>query len=525
MEILTLENLGFTYPVGQKKALCGVDAAIEAGSFVLVCGPTGCGKSTLLRLCKPSLAPTGQKEGRVLLNGREDDAALDAAVGFVGQDVHSQIVTDRVWHELSFPLECRGLPEEEIARRVAEVGTYFGLGPLFHQSTHVLSGGQKQRLALACAMAAGQKILVLDEPTSQLDPVAAGEFLSLLHRLCRETGVTVLLCEHRLEVVYPLCDKVLFLKNGACTYFGAPGPGVESAPEALIPALPCAARTSLLLQKSAPHPLTLAQGRDMLKTLPAPRAVPLPALAQKGEVALRFSDVWFRYEKNEADVLRALDLSARAGEITCLLGQNGAGKSTMLRLACGALRPQVGSVRLLGKPAHKAPHATVALLPQDASLVFTRETVGEDLAGLDLGFLPYDTEKFWDAHPYDLSGGERQLCALAKVLALRPKVLLLDEPTIGVDGAHKALLAALLRELAQSGLCIVLVSHDCEFAARVADRCCLFFAGQATLAEPCHEFFTKSTLFTTQAARMAQGIVENAITPEEIAAAFGGGAR
>ena len=525
MEILAFDHVSFTYPGAGEPALRDVSFSVERGSFTVLCGLSGCGKTTLLRLLKPSVAFHGHCSGEITLLGRPAKALSPAeearGIGFVGQDPEAGLVTDTVGHELSFGLESLGEDPAAIRRRTAESAVFFGLHQSFDTPVHTLSGGQKQLLALAAAMVLSPQVLLLDEPTSQLDPVAAAGFISMLQKINRELGTTILLSEHRLEEAFPAADRVLVIDHGRLAADGTPGEAaLQAAGLPIAAGFPAAVRIYSALEGSGRAPVTVREGRDYLETRFLPLPVEEPAAQPPtGAVAAELRDVWFRYEKDAPDVLRGLRFTLRAGELHCLLGANGGGKSTCLRVILGQCRPYLGSVRVLGNRGKGAP-AGVAYLPQDPKLLFTHTTLREeleesarpggpgieDIAGrLGIGHL-------LGRHPFDLSGGEQQRAALAKLLLLSPKVLLLDEPTKGLDAAAKQTLARLLKELTDAGAAVLAVTHDVEFAAMYAHRCSLFFGGEEIACQPPRQFFAGSEFYTTAANRMARALYPAAVT-------------
>ncbi len=534
MEILRVENLSFAYPGAARQALCDVTFSVRAGEFVVLCGETGCGKTTLLRLFKRALAPRGTRRGTVRCFGQPSEAMSEydaaAKIGFVLQDPEAQIVTDRVFSELAFGAESLGLSPEVIRRRIAETAAWLGIQNWLQQDTHTLSGGQKQLLNLAAVLIMRPDVLLLDEPTAQLDPVASSEFLQTLYRLNREMGLTILLSEHRLEEAFPLSDRVLVLSDGRLAWNDAPQKVAEAicrSPEnAMYGALPGAARLFSLLAGARDCPLTVRAGKRFLQQFrfAEPSAAVPPQPFQKPLVKLR--DVWFRYAKKAPDVLRGLRFDLYRGEICCILGGNGAGKTTLLQLLAGTKRPWRGRI--------EAPKGLrAALLPQEVRLLFTEETVQQDLLLL-LEVLGVPTAKreerlleaaralriepYLHRHPYDVSGGERQRCALAKALLTEPELLLLDEPTKGLDAVCKRELRALLRRLAAQGVCVLLVTHDVEFAAETADRCALLFDGGVIGAGTPEDFFSENSFYTTAAVRMAHDLCPRAVTCAAVAA-------
>ena len=606
MALFAFEELTFRYPEAPRDALRDVSVAIEPGQFVLVCGQSGCGKTTLLRQFKSALAPHGHQSGRVLFDGVPfadvPEREQVARIGFVMQNPDAQIVTDKVWHELAFVLESLGCDERTMRLRVAEMASYFGIQHWFHKNVGELSGGQKQLLNLASVMAARPDVLVLDEPTSQLDPIAASDFLATVHRINRELGTTVVMSEHRLEEVYGLADRVVVLEEGRIAADGEPravAGQLHCADSPMALALPAAVRiawevegrpgrrsgegapcsNSIEVQGSSratdvsvctsmncartpsplrrPYssiveegvalqveaPLTVREGRAWLAREVAahpPRRCALPA----GEVcdsaparaAVELRDVWFRYERDGADVLRGTTLTVPEGSLFAVVGGNGTGKSTMLRAICGVARPYRGKITVFGRRLKDWKRAELfrggmAMLPQDPLNLMVKKTVRGDLEEMldgrgltaeqrtaavrEVAALT-DIVPLLDAHPFDLSGGEVQRAALAKVLLNEPRLLLLDEPTKGLDAFFKEKLAALLRSLTARGTTVLMVSHDIEFCASYADRCALFFDGDAVTTNPPRRFFASNSFYTTAANRISRGLFENAVTVEEV---------
>ena len=540
MEILAVENLSFTYPNCEEKALDGISFSVEKGEFITLCGATGCGKSTLLRLLKREIAPLGEVSGRITIKGRAQETLGTAEsarlVGFVMQDPERQLVTDKVWHELAFGLENLGTPQAEIRRRVAETSEYFGISGWFDRDVAELSGGQKQLMNLAAVMAMQPELLILDEPTAQLDPIAAADFISTLKKLNRELGQTIIIAEHRLEDVIPACDRMMVMQSGRLPLCAGPESAAARISEidGLSEYMPAAVRLFGAVREAGDGrcPLTVREGAEFLaKNFRADiTSLPEEKYAAPEGAALEFREVWFRYGKNLPDVLRGTSFSVGEGEIFCLLGSNGSGKSTALGNAAGLLRPYSGTIKLFGRRIdawkwQELYKNNLALLPQDVQTVFLKDTVREELA--ECGGeerLPQVVREMlgrrkglYGTHPYDLSGGEQQLVALAKVLSSSPRLLLLDEPTKGIDARAKGELAALLGELRRGGMTVLIVTHDVEFAARVADRCAMFFRGEVISGEPPRTFFDKNNFYTTAVNRMTRGLYSGVVTVEQAA--------
>lgn len=549
MEILRVENLNFQYPKTDRPALSAIDLTVQRGEFLVLCGESGCGKTTLLRLLKRALAPAGTQTGQIRCCGvpqaQMDDRTAAADIGYVLQNPDSQIVTDKVWHELAFGLENLGVPTEIIRRRVGEMASYFGIQDWFRKKTDELSGGQKQLLNLAAVMVMQPKLLILDEPTSQLDPIAAADFIATLQKLNRELGLTILLAEHRLEEVFPIADRVILMDHGRILLDDDPS-RIGAQLHATRPdhpmnrGLPSAVRIFTGLpasMRTAPCPLTVREGRDFLEqrfSAEPDRFSPPPL--PDAEPAVELKNVWFRYERPLPDVLRGTSMTVYTGEHYCLLGGNGSGKTTALNVISGLNRAYRGKVRIYGRQIADYRGSTLyrknlAYLPQNPQTVFIRDTVRADLAelleaqGADkpaqearIAAVAAQLEiaDLLDRHPYDLSGGEQQKCALAKMLLTEPKLLLLDEPTKGLDPGAKYRLQSVLAALKAQGITILTVTHDVEFAAECADRCALFFDGEVLSADVPEAFFAENNFYTTAANRIARQLFPHAVTCAQV---------
>jgi len=543
LEILHIENLSFSYPNSKKPALENINLSVNRGEFIVVCGESGCGKTTLLKLLKKELAPYGRKSGRIFYNGIEQDKldkkAVNSEIGYVLQNPDSQIVTDKVWHELAFGLENMGLDSNIIRRRVGEMASYFGIQDWFRKNTDELSGGQKQLLNLASIMVMQPKILILDEPTSQLDPIAAADFIATLQKLNRELGLTILLVEHRLEEVFPIADRVLMMDSGKVLLFDTPRNIGRLLPKEhnMVLGLPSAVRIFNALSMNSQCPLTVKEGRDFIETNfeRGETEISFDKLSE-GNLSIELKDVFFRYEKDSEDILRGTSLKIRQGEFFCLLGGNGTGKSTTLNVISGLSKPYRGKVIINGKSIkdHKGNSLyrnNLAFLPQNPQTVFMKDTVKEELEEILTAketpkkeieaIIKNTAEKFGishllDMHPYDLSGGEQQKCAMAKVSMTNPKILLLDEPTKGLDAHSKKRLSEILQELNKNRITVFMVTHDIEFAAENADRCALFFDGEILSADIPEIFFAENNFYTTAANRMARKLYPNAVTCQQV---------
>ncbi len=528
MEILTVKNLSFTYPLCESPALNDVSFGIENGEIAVLCGATGSGKSTLLKLLKREIAPKGSVKGKIFFNGENSERAESERIGFVMQCPDEQIVTDKVYSELAFGLENMGLSQSVIARRVAETASYFGIEDWYDKDVSLLSGGQKQLLNLASVMVMDPDILILDEPTAQLDPIAASDFLGTVKKLNRDFSLTVLITEHRLEELIPMCDRLLVMENGRITANGEPRSIIGNIDEKseLFPSVPTSARIFRILNGEGVCPLTIREGRSFLRS--AYRnditASDRASYVHSEKKALEFKDVYFRYERALPDVIFGLDLTVYEREIFCILGGNGSGKSTALACASGVKKIYSGQIRVFDKKlkeygGRELYRNCLTLLPQDVQSVFLRNTVREELSdvGADMSELPFDISYLADKHPYDLSGGEQQLVALAKVLATKPRLLLMDEPTKGLDAHKKIEFSKLLKKLRDGGMTLLIVTHDVEFAAMCADRAALFFRGRIASVGTPEEFFSENNLYTTAASRMTKGYFDDTVTAEAVA--------
>ena len=535
MEVFTIRNLTFAYPEQEKNAISDLTLSVQPGEFLVLCGPSGCGKSTLLRQLKTVLAPHGRRSGEILFEGRNLDS-LDQReqaekIGFVQQSPENQIATDKVWHELAFGLESLGYDTPTIRRRVAEMASFFGIQTWFYKPVTELSGGQKQLLNLASVMVLQPKVLILDEPTSQLDPIAASDFLATLGKINRELGTTILLTEHRLEEAFSFASRVAVMDGGKLLCTGTPaevGAELKSSGNAMFLAMPAAMRIWAASDSKATCPISVCDGRNWLldyaKTHELQSVPEEKKNTPNGETVVSARELWFKYDKDLPDVVKGLSLELHKGEFLTLLGGNGTGKTTTLKLLARLQRPYRGELTITG---------SVGMLPQNPQALFVKATVREDLLEI-LQKSERKTERLaqavslckladlLDRHPYDLSGGEQQRAALAKILLLNPDILLLDEPTKGLDAEFKQTFGQILRTLQASGVAILMVSHDIEFCAKYADRCALFFDGNiVTEAEP-RTFFSGNSFYTTAANRIARDVLPEAVTPEDVIAACGG---
>lgn len=577
MNCIEVKNFSFQYPKESHAALYQVSMEVEEGSFVVLCGKSGCGKSTLLRQFKSVLASHGEKKGEILYGGQNlEDVDLrtqSAEIGYVLQNPDNQIVTDKVWHELAFGLESLGYDTPTIRLRVAEMASYFGIHSWFLKNVSELSGGQKQLLNLASVMAMHPKLLILDEPTSQLDPIAASDFLETVRKINRDIGTTVILTEHRLEDVIPWADKVYVMDKGRMIADGTPneiGEQLRTMGHDMFLSMPAPMQIYAGTNSSLRCPLTVSQGRRWLSEELETKDIKIKKEGNQEETAekktsifgklaglkkepekeipeIRIKDVWFRYERDLPDVVKGLSLDIKKGEIFAVVGGNGTGKSTAMSLIARIRFPYRGKIYLEGKEIGKYSddelyHGFLGVMPQNPQSLFVKKTVREDLYEVIDGkrerksdAYPIEMKKkdavegivsltrlegLLDRHPYDLSGGEQQRLALAKVLLLRPKILLMDEPTKGIDNHYKKELGEILKKLSEHGVTILMISHDVEFCAQYADRTGLFFQGNVVTSEESKKFFAGNNFYTTATNRMARNYFPNAVTVEDVVKAI-----
>ena len=556
MEILRVDGLKFSYPNQLKKALNNINFSIDEGDFVLICGESGCGKSTLLRHLKPELSPHGQVSGDIYYYSQKindySSKQLASEIGYVLQNPDSQIVTDKVWHELAFGLENMGLDTQSIRLRVAEMASFFGIQGWFRKNVNDLSGGQKQLLNLASIMAMQPKILILDEPTSQLDPIAAKDFIDTLVRINKELSTTIIMTEHNLEDIYSVCDKVIVMEDGKviCNDTNYKVVDILSGDKnhKMFKSLPTPSKIynqlNGYLEGASKSPLTVKDCRQWLNdsmdevtiTKLDDTETEINIDEKDREIAIELKDVYFQYNKISEPTIRDLSFKVYKGEIYSILGGNGTGKSTTLSLVARQRKPQRGKIFInnieMKKHNNKSLYENnLALLPQNPQSLFVFETVREDLEEVlilqnkDREYIDkevkrvsklLDIEHLLEHHPYDLSGGELQRAGMAKVMLLNPKIILLDEPTKGLDAYCKEEIGKMLMKLRDMGVTIVVVSHDIEFSARYSDRCAMFFDGSIVSEGTPKEFFLGNNFYTTVSNRIARNIFEDTLIYEDV---------
>lgn len=556
--VLSCEHVSFCYPRQTDNAIEDISFSIGEAEFVVLCGQSGCGKTTLLRHFKKNQIPFGTGSGKLFYRGSDletmDDRESAARIGFVGQNPDTQLVTDKVWHELAFGLENLGVPGEQIRRRTAEIAQYFGMESWFRRPVSELSGGQKQLLNLASVVIMQPDVLLLDEPTAQLDPIGTGRFLDTLRRLNRDLGTAVLLSEQRLEEVVPMADRVLIMHQGHLVADSVPEQcaakleAYEMDHNEALPiasAMPVAVRVwkACHYRDEAGSPVSIRQGKswlsdrvrktgqpgDPIKSAVSDRHPCHTAKRAVSETALFVDRLCFGYQKDQR-VLEDFTMRVPKGMLYAVVGGNGSGKSTALKAIMGICKPRRGKVKAAGK---------IRFLAQNPKSLFTELTAAEELmamllpenggAGLKeadrtqrvgetLSYLELTAQR--EQNPMDLSGGQQQRLALGKLLLTEPDILLLDEPTKGLDGAFKEKLAELLKDLCSKGKTVVLVSHDMEFCARYADQCGLLFDGQLISEGETRAFFRENVFYTTAAQRMSRGVCGDCLLAEDIVRAL-----
>ncbi len=604
METIRFSNISFRYPLAENDALKNINLSVKESEFMVLCGKSGCGKTTLLRHMKKNMMPYGNLSGDILYRGCDlaelGDRESTSEIGYVQQNPDNQLVTDKVWHELAFGLESLGCDNYTIKRRVSEMASYFDIQTWFRKDVSKLSGGQKQLLNLASIMAMQPKLLVLDEPTSQLDPIAASEFLRTIYKINRDLGTTVILSEHRLEEAFTMADRVAVMDEGKIVALDSPrriggflsgrkavgNHGISAEPEKneskgydndethdragfkscdsaqnchpMFYGLPTVTKifhstlksagcgnnlTENTLKSPLESPLTIREGRLWIKDMVEKSGRVFNSRYGKysglenveeaekrkerkyteGDCVIDISGLWFRYDQRSQDILRDLNLKVEKGELFCILGGNGVGKSTALKAISNVVKAQRGKVNVSGKQ---------AMLPQNPQALFTEISVedelmegihyeegsDEDKVGKVLEMLEImEISHLRKSHPYDLSGGEQQRLALGKVLLLNPDVILLDEPTKGLDPFFKISLAGIFKKLTAKGKTLLMVSHDIEFCAQYGDKCAMFFDGNIVSQGSPKEFFSGNNFYTTAANKISREYIPEAITWEEVA--------
>ena len=545
MEVYSVKDLSFKYPGSDKMALTNISFSVSEGEFLIIAGLSGSGKSTLLRQLKTALTPGGVFEGKVLFYGKslsQWDAFEQASkIGFVMQSPENQMITDTALHELAIGMENLGVPAAVMKKRIAEISSFLGIEGILRKPFSQLSGGKRQIINLASVLITEPEVIILDEPLSQLDPIGAEEFISLLNKINKEFGTTIIISEHDLEKTISYADRVIVMSDGGIVSHADAQKTTQflsANKHRLISSLPVSARIGAYICRDKILPMDMAGGRTLLKNHCKKNGITRYISADEKICEkppyIKLEKVFFSYSKNEKDILNGLDLVAHKGEILSVLGGNGTGKTTLLECIAGVLPAYSGKLMIDGKCIKYGKRTDKrAYLPQDPRSLFVKDTLADDLREFcshdkyDDEFFEYITllcgvSELLERNPYDLSGGEQQRAALAKVLLTRPQMLLLDEPVKCLDVSAKKDLGIILRNIADSGVCIIMVTHDMDFAAEYSDRCTLLFDGTASEPHNVRDFFSESTFYTTSARRLSREIIDTCIIDNDIICALSG---
>src|SRR5690554_4278695 len=551
MALLEFKNTSFTYALNNTKTLTNINLEIEEGEFVVICGPTGSGKSTLLKLIKKEIRPTGKLEGQILYKNQDlNNFSLKESVetfGLVMQNVDAQIVNEKVYSELAFGLSNLGYDVSTINRRIAEMSNYFGINNWYDRSTNNLSGGEKQILNLASILTMQPKVLLIDEATSQLDPITASEFIQVLRKINQDFGITVVVVEHRLDELFSIADKVVVLNEGQIVAVDKPREIAKKInDEKLYLNLPLMLRFAkkindeklylnlpLMLRfakkiNAQSYPLTIKEGKNLLKSFSNKINLLDVKENQLGSKLIELKNIYFKYYQNQKDILSGLDLIIHENEVLSIIGSNGSGKTTLLKLIARLINPYYGKIKLDKKNIKKYNnkelyYKNLSYLPQNPSEILFEMSIREELDYDNLKseellklLNSLGIKELLDKHPDDLSGGEIQKVALAKILLQEPKIILLDEPTKGFDNNLKENLIKIISILKENKITIIIVSHDVEFCARVSDRIGLLFAGKIITLDKPNNFFPNNFFYTTITNKIARDKYPNVVTEQDL---------
>lgn len=541
-----IEYFGFSYPETETAVLKDINLTVEQGEFIVICGKSGSGKSTLLRMLKPELTPKGKQEGEILFFGKEKNlfSFRDSAenIGFILQNTQYQTVTHSVRSELAFGLENLGLDSNTIRLRIAEISAYFSLENIIDKKTDELSGGQKQLVCLASVVAMHPKVIILDEPTAQLDPIVATAFFDTTQKLCKENGITVIITEHRLENVIPIADRVIVMDNGKIISDCEPekiSKELLNGNEFMKNSMPFPMRLYSQIDVPSKIPLNVAQAHKMLESI-VDKKLKYTVVSRNEKnipdnIAVEMKNVRYAYDKN-GYVLKNMNLKIRQGSFFAIMGANGSGKTTAISIMSGIIECKAGKIKIFGKDIKKYKETNlyngmIAVLPQKCESLFAGNTVREDFEYLlkNSGCKKSETDEkikavaeftqisdLMNRHPYDISGGELQRAALAMILLKEPKIIFLDEPTKGMDNMFKKQFAKKISELCNNGVTVIMVSHDTEFCAEYCDECAMFFDGMCVSQENKYDFFAHNYFYTTIANKISRDIFPTAVTQRQV---------
>ena len=541
MEIIRIENLNFRYNDKSENILTDFNLTVNSGEMLLICGASGCGKTSLIRHMKKEIMPNGIRSGEVRVNIASDKIA------YLFQNPESQIVCDKVEDELTFAAENLNMPREEIGRNLSEISTFFGLEALLNKKTHSLSGGEMQLVNLSAVLMMRPELLILDEPTSQLDPVKRADFLGMLKRIHEESNITIIIVEHNLENLLELADRVLYIDAGKVGHDGCPGDFVKkiyetgseyslSMPAGVNSFINDLKSSGLLHRLEASYPLSTRECLNLARTFTDEETETLLRLREAGDGCVRtvsedaasdnavsedavdyntamgsnwqilIKNVYFRYEKKSGDVLKDININLSGNKVYGLIGGNGAGKSSLLSLINGYRKPYRGKVMVKGSVAYLSQNPAYIFyednLRRDLLSVASEEKISEIMSEYD--FLS-DTEKMLDMNPMDLSQGQMQFAAFMKILLTDPDIILMDEPAKGLDGLAKKKLAKAILKLKEKGKMLVIVSHDLNFIEELADECITIYNGEIVSVDTVNATLSKNRFYTSENVRLRRG--------------------
>lgn len=558
MPLLEVKDFSFKYD--DNYVLKDINFEINEGEFVLMCGPSGSGKTTLLNNIKKELKPSGESSGQIIFDNiaiEDIDKKQSACdIGLIFQNPDAQIVTDTVIQEIAFPLENIGLPTEEIRNRIAEMSTFFGIDKILHENVNNLSGGQKQLVNLCSILVLKPKLLLLDEPTSQLDPIAAYDFLSILRRLNEEFSITIIITEHKLDNVFPFANKVIYLQDGRLKYINDSRNICNDIKndEVFKYYMPDVAKINLLLKNKydsfneVPVALSVREGMQLLNRMEdVINEIPLQSISKveekNTEELLNVKNLWFGYDK-EKIILNGIDFKVKKGEYLTIIGGNGSGKSTLLKLLAGLIKPIKGKVKYVK-------NSKISYIHQNPMIQFSEDSVLKELSNVreskietDFNINPFkkskkkeevktdneivlsdyakelvdyfDIKKLLNNHPYDCSGGEQQKIAFIKALLEKPDIMILDEPTKGLDPISNNKLSKLLKKVNDEGVTIIMTTHDLSFVADNVERCVMIFDGSLQLDTTPTQIFSSNNFYTTFVNRMVKNYLPKAISIKDV---------
>ncbi len=522
MSIIEFKDFNFKFQEG-KHLLKNINIKIEEGEFVLINGPSGSGKTTLLSNLKKEFIPKGEITGSVSYKSKEirdlDDITSACDIGYMFQNPDAQIVTDTVIQEIAFPLENIGTPTEEIRNRIAEMVSFFGLKDILHKNVNELSGGQKQLVNLCSLLVLKPKVLILDEPTSQLNPIASYDFLTILRRLNEEFSITVLLTDYKSDNIYPFVDKVIFLYNGEILANDKAYEMTDILYDSVDfrPYLPDVTNIYHLLKEKYPQikefkaPLSVREGRRIINSIgnELPLVEPEIQVIAEEDNILTCKNTYFGYTKENV-FLKNVNIKLNKGDFIGLIGGNGAGKSTLLQIMAGIMKPIKGKVKT-------NKNLKIAYVHQNPMIHLGKDTVKEEIAGNSDELIElFNISHILDNHPFDCSGGEMQKIAILKALSENPDILILDEPSKGLDPISRLKLAKILSKLQSNGLTIIMSNHDLSFVSNTCNRCMMLFDGAIQIDSSPRDVFSNNNFYTTFVNRIVKEHIPDGIVIRDL---------